>query len=206
MTACDKASQSNEHGPEHEAMWINFSTVHEDMLPYMIKIYVGGVNVVSAQTAMESMASRSRLQVRLQTTLSNPKPASPLQDYVVVPGQKWIDGIANGDGTVRQFVAAPLHSGLSVETQMTGKDAIGGIQIEITPYKLPCPCEFPGRPMQIFLKQLDGSTKTFNVTNLEPIENFKLRIREATGIPTSIIRLIYAGKQLEGELLGSQSK
>jgi hypothetical protein len=60
--------------------------------------------------------------------------------------------------------------------------------------------------MQIFLKQLDGSTKTFNVTNLEPIENFKLRIREATGIPTSIIRLIYAGKQLEGELLGSQSK
>jgi hypothetical protein len=187
-------------------MWINFSTVHEDMLPYMIKIYVGGVNVVSAQTAMESMASRSRRQVRLQTTPSNPKPASPLQDYVVVPGQKWIDGIANGDGTVRQFVAAPLHSGLSVEAQMTGKDAIGGIQIEITPYKLACPCEFPGRPMQIFLKQLDGSTKTFNVTNLEPIENFKLRIREATGIPTSIIRLIYAGKQLEGELLGSQSK
>ena len=51
MTACDKASQSNEHGPEHEAMWINFSTVHEDMLPYMIKIYVGGVNVVSAEPA-----------------------------------------------------------------------------------------------------------------------------------------------------------
>ncbi|KAF7679239.1 transcription factor 3 [Alternaria burnsii] len=131
---------------QYEAMWINFSTVHEDMLPYMIKIYVGGVNVVSAQTAMESTASRSRRQVRLQTTPSNPKPASPLQDYVVVPGQKWIDGIANGDGT-------------------------------------------------IFLKQLDGSAKTFNVTNLEPIENFKLRIREATGIPTSIIRLIYADRR-----------
>jgi hypothetical protein len=180
-------------------MWIKFSTVHEDVLPYMIKIYVGGVNVISAEPAMESMVSRFRRQVRLQLTSSDPKVAS-VQDYVVVLEQKWIDGIANGDGTVHQFVATPLQSGLSVETQITGQDAVAGIQIEITPYKVAGPREFSGRPMQIFLKQLNGTTKTFNVTQLEPIENFKLRIRKATGIPTSVIRLIYAGKQLEGTL------
>jgi ubiquitin len=53
--------------------------------------------------------------------------------------------------------------------------------------------------MQIFLKQLNGTTKTFDVTHLESIANFKLRIREATGIPTQDMRLIYAGKQLEGK-------
>jgi hypothetical protein len=167
------------------------------MLPYMIKIYVGGVNVISAEPALESMASRFR---RLQMASSDPKAASPLQDYVVVPQQKWIDGIANGDGTVRQFVATPVHSGLSVEAQTTGQDAVAGIQIEVTPCKPARPCEYPGRPMQIFLKQLNGTTKTFNVTHSEPVENFKLRIRESTGIPTSVIRLIYAGKQLEGTL------
>ncbi|KAG9195371.1 hypothetical protein G6011_00492 [Alternaria panax] len=182
---------------QSEAMWINFSTVHEDTLPYMIKIYIGGMNVISAAPAIESMSSRSRRQVRRQMSSSDPKAASPLQDYVVVPEQKWIDGIANGDGTVRQFVAMPLHSGHSVETQLTRQDTVAGIQIEVTPYKPAVPREFPGRPMQIFLKQLNGTTKTFNVTNFEPIGNFKLRIREVTGIPTSFIRLIYAGKQLE---------
>jgi hypothetical protein len=181
-------------------MWINFSPTHEYVQPYMIKIYVGGVNVVSAEPTVETMASRFRRQVRLENASSDPTAASPLQDYIVVPAQKWIDGIANGNGTVRQFVAMPSDSGLSVEAQITGQDATAGIQIEVTPYKLPGPRAFPGEPMQIFLKQLNGTTKTFNVTHLESIANFKLRIREATGIPTQDIRLIYAGKQLEGKL------
>ena len=180
-------------------MWINFSTTHEDRSPYMIKIYVGGINVISAEPAVESMPTCFRRLVRLEKTSSDPEAASPLQDYIVVPEQKWIDGIASKDGTVRQFAAMPVHSGLSIETQITGQDATAGIQIEVTPYKLPGPRPFPGRPMQIFLKQLNGTTKTFDVTHLESIANFKLRIREATGIPTQDMRLIYAGKQLEGK-------
>jgi hypothetical protein len=30
-----------------------------------------------------------------------------LQDYVVVPGQEWLDGICVAPGIVRQFVAMP---------------------------------------------------------------------------------------------------
>jgi len=181
-------------------MWINFSPVQEQMHPYKIKIYVGGVNVISAEPAIETVANQFRRQIRLGKAPAEPKPVSPLQDYIVVPQQKWIDGIAHGDGTVRQFVAMPSNSGASVEAQITGQEATAGIQIEITPYKLPGPRAFPGEPMQIFLKQLNGTTKTFDVTHLEPISNFKLRIREVTGIPTQDMRLIYAGKQLEGKL------
>ncbi|KAH6868018.1 integral membrane protein [Alternaria rosae] len=182
---------------QSEAMWINFSPVQEHMHPYKIKIYVGGVNVVSAEPALETKATAVRRQVRLGKAPADATAASPLQDYIVVPQQKWIDGVANGDGTVRQFIAMPSNSGTSVEAQITGQEATAGIQIEVTPYKLSSPRPFPGEPIQIFLKQLNGTTKTFNVTRLEPIANFKLRIREATGIPTQDMRLIYAGKQLE---------
>ena len=29
------------------------------------------------------------------------------QDYVVVPGQPWLDGFSVGEGLIRQFVAVP---------------------------------------------------------------------------------------------------
>ena len=34
----------------------------------------------------------------------------PVQDYVVVPGQDWLDGICIAPGIVRQFVAMPCKS------------------------------------------------------------------------------------------------
>ncbi|THC94159.1 hypothetical protein EYZ11_006367 [Aspergillus tanneri] len=58
------------------------------------------------------------------------------QDYVVVPEQQWLDGIAVGPGIVRQFVSMPLGAGYTVEGQVTGKEKFGSIQIEvIPPYK-----------------------------------------------------------------------
>src|SRR5687767_9908440 len=101
-------------------MWINF-TCHQQQ-DYMIKIYVGNVNAVSGEPAIETAATKLRRQQNKATNKS-------LQDYVVVPGQLWLDGIANSDGTVRQFVAMPFGSGHSVEHQITGQDAAGGIQI-----------------------------------------------------------------------------
>lgn len=56
-----------------------------------------------------------------------------IQDYLVVPDQPWIDGIATSAGKVRQFVAMPIGTGYSVEAQMTGEEVTGGIQFEVIP-------------------------------------------------------------------------
>ena len=71
------------------------------------------------------------------------------QDYVVVGQQPWLDGIVSGPGvvrqvsqflyikgviwTIKQFVAAELGSGFTVEEQVTGKAEIGGFQFDIFP-------------------------------------------------------------------------
>jgi hypothetical protein len=100
----------------------------------MIKIYVGGINAISGEPAIEDAGTKLRRQAKIKREPSDSKHASPLQDYVIVPVQRWLDGIADSDGTVRQFVAMPFGSGHSVEFQITGSNAAGGIQFEITPY------------------------------------------------------------------------
>jgi len=104
-------------------MWIRFKSKQR----YAIKIYVGGVNAVSGEPVLQTEAvaqCRRREKIRL---------GQSLQDYVVVPQQPWLDGIATAAGEVRQFVAMPMGSGYSVEAQVTGEEAVGGIQFEITP-------------------------------------------------------------------------
>jgi hypothetical protein len=107
---------------EREAMWIKFDSKH----PYAIKVYVGGVNAVSGEPMIENAATRLRRQTLMQQRKS-------IQDYVIIPEQRWIDGIATGSGQVRQFVATPVGSGYSIEIQMTGEETTGGLQFEITP-------------------------------------------------------------------------
>lgn len=103
-------------------MWIEFRSKQ----PYAIKIYVGGVNAISGTLIKESMATRLRRQnLMLQRT--------SVQDYIVVPEQRRLDGVATGNGQVRQFVAMKLGSHYSVEAQMTGQEVTGGLQFEITP-------------------------------------------------------------------------
>lgn len=103
-------------------MWINFNS-HK---PYAIKIFFGGVNIVSGEPAIEPAATRLRRRTLLFQNKS-------IQDYLVVPDQPWIDRIATGAGKVRQFVAMPVGTGYSVEAQMTGEEVTGGIQFEVTP-------------------------------------------------------------------------
>jgi hypothetical protein len=101
---------------------------------YAIRVNVGNVNAISGLSIQE-VAER--------------------QDYVVVPGQPWLDGIAVEPGVVRQFVAMPCKSkpcvqtlcssmatkettssvggGYTVEGQIAGKEKFGGIQIEVVP-------------------------------------------------------------------------
>ncbi|KAF0974043.1 hypothetical protein FDP41_006653 [Naegleria fowleri] len=95
---------------QREAMWISFSNASSHY-PHAIKIGVGKVNALSGEEWDESMKKRN------------------VQDYCVAPKQPWLDGINNGNGTIRQFVAMPLGEGYTVEGQVTGHEEHGGLQI-----------------------------------------------------------------------------
>ena len=51
------------------------------------------------------------------------------QDYMVAPGQPWLDGYCVEKGVIRQFVAMPLGAGYTAEEQITGKAEQGGLQV-----------------------------------------------------------------------------
>ena len=99
---------------QREAMWLHFAGS-----PHALKIGIGKVCAISGQRWREELAS------------------SP-QNYVVTGAQPWLDGIASGKGTIRQFVAMPLGLGYTVEGQVTGEERFGGIQLQ-------CHAPLPGR-------------------------------------------------------------
>jgi hypothetical protein len=71
------------------------------------------------------------------------------QNYMVHPGQPWLDGYVVTKGMIRQFVAMPLGAGYSVEEQVTGKAEHGGLQIQVFPMKREVfERRFPVRPRQ----------------------------------------------------------
>lgn len=100
-------------------MWIQFSTYS----PFVLKVYVGGINGVSGDPMVPNMATYLKQQ--------NNVPRK--QDYLVLPSQPWLDGIATAPGLVKQFVAMPYGSGYSVEHQVTGMETVGGLQFEVIP-------------------------------------------------------------------------
>jgi len=130
---------------DREAMWIKFKSERR----YAIKVYVGAVNAVSGEPAVETAATRLRQRNKMSQGQS-------VQDYVVVPDQKWLDGIATAVGQVRQFVATPMGSAHSVEAQVTGEDVVGGIQFEITPLQGGANIEPP--TSRVFVKYTESGT------------------------------------------------
>lgn len=163
---------------EREAMWINF----ESTRPFAIKIYSGGVNAVSGEPMGDDMATILQRKLRLANGLS-------IQDYVVSGHQKWLDGIATADGKVMQFVATPVGSGYSVEAQITGKENVAGLQFEIIPTIR--------KSMEIFVRTLTGKTITIDAEAHMHVRDVKKMIERKEGVPADIMRLIYAGKQLD---------
>lgn len=95
-----------------EAMWINFRGAY----PMALRIAAGGVCAVSG--------------IRWTAQLCDEP-----QNYVVLPHQPWLDGFRIDPNTVRQFVAVPLGSGLTVEGQITGEETWGGLQIQAYPLR-----------------------------------------------------------------------
>lgn len=91
---------------QREAMWLSFSAEE----PAALQVGVGKVCAVSGLPWIDRL-------------VGDP------QNYVVLPDQPWLDGINAGDGFIRQFVAAPLGSGATVEGQVTGQETHGGVQL-----------------------------------------------------------------------------
>ncbi|TGO81301.1 hypothetical protein BPOR_1218g00020 [Botrytis porri] len=124
---------------EHEALWIRFHAYGTSR--FAVKVFVGGINAVSEESKHCEMV-----------------PVEPIagsdgkQDYLVVPGQEWLDGIVGTNGTVMQFVVVPTRSGYSVEAQITGVDKIVGLQFEIIPFRV-----LPHFDGMIIIKTLWGS-------------------------------------------------
>ena len=102
-----------------DALWLNFSSINltgEADYPIALKIGTGKVCAVSGDNWSSNL---------------NRDP----QDYVVVPEQPWLDGYNVGKDIVKQFVAAPMGQGFTVEEQLTGNADVGGIQIQAFPMK-----------------------------------------------------------------------
>lgn len=97
---------------QSEALWINFSGDY----PFAIKVAAGKINAVTGEDWTDGLHRDP-------------------QDYMVAPGQPWLDGFCVEKGLVRQFVAMPLGSGYSAEEQLTGKAEHGGLQIVAFPLK-----------------------------------------------------------------------
>lgn len=163
-------------------MWIRF----DSRRPFAIKVYIGGVNAISGEPARETAATMMRRFKLLQQKKT-------IQDYVITPNQLWLDGIANSDGAVRQFVATPLGAGYTVEAQITGEEFAGGIQFEVVPRKLPV----HNGLFDIIVLTLTGKFIMFRVTATNTVNDMKCMIQDREGIPPDQQRLIYGGEQLE---------
>jgi len=95
---------------QREALFLEFEG--DSNRPMISKVCVGEINAISGQAYSESLSAHK-------------------QDYVVIPSQKWLDGINNGNGIVRQFVAMPLGQGYTVEEQVTDEKKHEGFQLVV---------------------------------------------------------------------------
>ncbi len=102
---------------QSEALWARFTTSHvqsQGKYPFAVKIAAGKRSAITGKAWVGALKEK---------------------DYIVAPTQPWIDGFVISEGTIRQFVAAPLGMGFTVEEQLTQKAEFGGMQIEVYPMK-----------------------------------------------------------------------
>lgn len=107
---------------QREALWLSFEGDHWH--PCAVQVAVGRVNALTGKKLTKRLTKKE-------------------QNYIVCPDQPWLDGINAGSGYIRQFVAMPLGTGYTVEGQVTGKEAFGGMQLIVYG---PKPGRFPRRP------------------------------------------------------------
>ena len=105
---------------QSEALWLLFSNTfiynHKTKYPFAIKVATGKINAVNGMQWDKGLKK-------------NP------QNYLVSPGQPWLDGYCVEKGIIRQFVAMPLGEGYTAEEQLTRAAEHGGIQVQVYPMK-----------------------------------------------------------------------
>ncbi|CAO2655397.1 Nn.00g104610.m01.CDS01 [Neocucurbitaria sp. VM-36] len=138
---------------QREAMWLSFRATEGS--EYKVRVFVGGVNVVTGKKWDDDCKSDSPY-------------SDKEQDYILVPPQKHLDGIATGNGIVRQFVAMPIGSGYSIEKQITGKEDVGGLQLEITARNRHLHFYYRGRDIQWQDDDESGNITTPRTYGLRP--------------------------------------
>ncbi len=115
----------NEHGGvmlpmyQSEALWLYFSPSYvgdRGQYPFAIRVLTGKIDAITGDPYTPGLSR-------------NP------QNYVMAPGQPWLDGYCVGKGVVRQFVAMPLGQGYTAEEQITGSGEHGGMQLVVYPMK-----------------------------------------------------------------------
>jgi len=185
-------------------MWIKFNSYSK----FALRIYVGGVNAITGEPMVPDMSTLLRRQNGIEKK----------QDYVVLPSQPWLDGIATSPGIVKQFVAVPYKSGYSVEHQITGRETVGGIQFEVIPsfqnktpfvadaFKTPMEQGLrPGtflepRPLQLAIRR--GKTISLPFDSSYTVEKVKSFVEEKEGFPANQQQIFYMWEQLKnGEML-----
>ena len=109
-------------------MWVSFDADY----PMAVKVAAGKINGLTGKRWRNELTKRP-------------------QDYLVVPGQPWLDGFCVRKGMVRQFVAMPLGEGYTAEEQLTGAAEHGGLQIIAYPMKAEVYEEAPSRDVPSLL-------------------------------------------------------
>ena len=165
----------------------------KSMSPVQLDVLIS-FKAVSGEPAISNMRTSMRRLERFHEGKSN-------QDYMIVPDQKWLDGIATEDGRVRQFVSVPTKSGYSVETQVTGRKDTGGIQFEVTPQQPVVPKMPSGNAeYAIFVKTLNGKSIHLVVQGTQSVKRLMEQIQDKEGIRVDYQRLIFCGIRLKGKL------
>jgi tetratricopeptide (TPR) repeat protein len=95
---------------QREALFIEFKGAK--WRPSIAKVAVGRINAITGKPYDEKIHTHE-------------------QDYVVIPSQRWLDGINKGKDVVRQFVAMPLGQGYTIEEQLTDEARYGGFQLVV---------------------------------------------------------------------------
>jgi hypothetical protein len=79
-------------------MWILFTCLKKSR--FVVRPFVGGVNAISGEPLLGDM----------KALLQRVRSVTHKQDYLVLPKQPWLDGIATSPGIIKQFVATPMLS------------------------------------------------------------------------------------------------
>ena len=139
---------------QKEALWIYFSAhrdyARDSAYPFAVKVYTGKINAVTGREFKNGLDERK-------------------QDFLVVPGQPWLDGYCIEEGVIRQFVAMPLGKGYTAEEQITHEAEWGGMQIVVYPMAAAeYEQRFPRRPRQGRAREFEGKMM-FNMCKSGPL-------------------------------------